>query len=135
MNVISFIKRSLQGGTGAAVRVADDQPLPVYVSVPPAGSTGGAGEYQTVAAGQTAQVIGATGATGDYLARVILQPAATTAGTTTILDNATVIFTYTAGTLTDLKPIVVEIGAYSTTGAWKITTGASMAALAVGNFT
>jgi len=28
-NVISFIKRALQGGTGAAVPVADDQPLPV----------------------------------------------------------------------------------------------------------
>lgn len=29
MNVISFIKRSLQGATGGAVQVADDQPLPI----------------------------------------------------------------------------------------------------------
>lgn len=32
MNVISFIKRSLQGSTGGAVRVADDQPLPVTLT-------------------------------------------------------------------------------------------------------
>jgi len=29
MNAISFIKRALQGGSGGAVQVADDQPLPV----------------------------------------------------------------------------------------------------------
>jgi len=29
MNAISFIKRTLQGSTGGAVQVADDQPLPV----------------------------------------------------------------------------------------------------------
>lgn len=29
MNVISFIKRALQGTSGGAVQVADDQPLPV----------------------------------------------------------------------------------------------------------
>lgn len=31
MNVISFIKRSLQGSSGGAVQVADDQPLPTKV--------------------------------------------------------------------------------------------------------
>lgn len=29
MNAISFVKRALQGSTGGAVQVADDQPLPV----------------------------------------------------------------------------------------------------------
>ncbi len=92
-------------------------------------------QYETVAAGQTAQVLGDTGAVGDHLSYVVLQPAALTAGTTTILDNATVIYTYTAGTLSDLRPIIVPIGAKSVSGAWKITTGANMAALAVGSFT
>jgi hypothetical protein len=97
---------------------------------------GGAGlEYETVAAGQTAQTIGATGAAGDYLSHVVLQPTAVGAGTTTILDNATVIFTYTAGTLGDLRPIVVPINAISVSGAWKVTTGASMTATAFGDFT
>lgn len=92
-------------------------------------------EYETVAAAQTAQVLGATGATGDFLSHVILQPAATNAGTTTILDNATVIFTYTAGTLADLRPIVVPFGLFSVSGAWKVTTGASMAVIGIGDFT
>lgn len=94
-----------------------------------------AGEYETVAAGQTAQVLGATGAAGDYLSHVVFQPAAVGAGTSTILDNATVIFTYTAGTLSDLRPITVAINAVSVSGAWKITTGANMAAAAFGKFT
>lgn len=130
-NVISFLKALTNG----AVPVADNNPLPVYQAVPPAGSTGGGTEYETVAAGQTAQALGATGATGDYLSHVVFQPATVAAGTTTILDNATVIYTYTAGTLSDLRPIVVPINAFSVSGAWKITTGANMAAVAFGNFT
>jgi hypothetical protein len=100
------------------------------LSVVPAGF-----QYETVAASQTAQVLGATGTTGDYLSHVILQPATTAAGTTTILDNATVIYTFTTGTLADLRPIVVPIGCFSISGAWKITTGANIAAIGVGTFT
>lgn len=92
-------------------------------------------DYETVAAGQTAQTIGPTGSAGDYLSHVVLQPATTGAGTTTILDNTTVIYTYTSGTLSDLSPKTVPIGAKSRNGPWKITTGANMAALAVGKFT
>lgn len=94
-----------------------------------------ANEYETVAAGQTAQVLGATGATGDYLDKIIIQPATTGAGTCTVLDNATVIYTFTAGTLGDLKPLVVPLGLKSVSGAWKITTGTNVAILAIGNFT
>ena len=92
-------------------------------------------EYETVAASQTAQALGATGATGDYLSHVVIQPVTTAAGTTTIIDNATVIFTFTTGTLGDLRPIVVPINAFSVSGAWKITTGASVTATAFGDFT
>ncbi len=92
-------------------------------------------EYETVAAGQTAQVLGATGATGDYLSHVVFQPTALAAGTSTILDNAVVVFTYTAGTLSDLRPITVPINAFSVSGAWKITTGATMTATGFGDFT
>lgn len=92
-------------------------------------------QYETVAASQTAQVLGATGATGDYLSHLIIQPVTTAAGTTTILDNATTIFTFTTGTLSDLKPIIVPVGAFSVSGAWKVTTGANVTATGVGNFT
>jgi hypothetical protein len=92
-------------------------------------------EYETVAASQTAQALGATGATGDFLSHVVLQPVTTAAGTSTILDNATVIYTFTTGTLGDLRPIVVPINARSVSGAWKITTGANVTATAFGDFT
>ena len=92
-------------------------------------------DYETVAASQTAQVLGATGATGDYLSHVVLQPTTTAAGTMTILDNATVIFTFTTGTLSDLRPITIPINATSVSGAWKITTGANETATAFGDFT
>ncbi len=91
--------------------------------------------YETVAAGQTAQVLGGTGATGDFLSHVILQPAALNAGTTTILDGSTVVFTFTSGTLADLRSITIPIGTFSATGPWKITTGSNMAAVAFGSFT
>jgi hypothetical protein len=92
-------------------------------------------EYETVAASQTAQAMGATGATGDYLSHVVIQPATTAAGTVTVLDNATVIYTFTSGTLADLRPIIVPFNAFSVSGAWKITTGANVAVVAFGDFT
>ncbi len=92
-------------------------------------------QYETVAAGQTAQVLGTLGALGDYLSHVVLQPATVGAAATTILDGTTVIYTYTAGTLADLGPRTVPVGARSVNGPWKITTGANMAALAFGKFT
>lgn len=92
-------------------------------------------EYETVAASQTAQALGATGTAGDYLSHVVFQPTTTGAGTSTILDNATVIFTFTTGTLADLRPIVVPINAHSVSGAWKITTGGNITATAFGDFT
>lgn len=92
-------------------------------------------EYETVAASQSDQVLGATGATGDYISHLIIQPAAVGAGTVTLKDNTTVIFTFTTGALSDLRPIVVPLGIFSTAGAWKVTTGASVAVIGIGNFT
>jgi len=94
-----------------------------------------AGEYETVAASQAAQTLGATGAAGDYLSHVILQPTTTAPGTCTILDNAAVVFTFTTTTLADLKPIIIPVNAISVSGAWKIATGANVTATAFGNFT
>jgi len=92
-------------------------------------------DRETVAASQTAQAMGDTGAKGDWLSHVIFQPSATGAGTSTILDDSTVLFAYTAGTLADLRPIIVPINLNSANGAWKITTGANMTAIAFGDFT
>ena len=93
-----------------------------------------AGEYETVAASQTAQALGATGAAGDYLSHVVLQPTTTAPGTCIIYDNATEILRFTTTTLTDLRPIVLPVNAVSVSGAWKVTTGANITATAFGNF-
>ena len=102
-----------------------------------AAAYGGAQEYETVAASQTAQVLGSTGAIGDQLTRVIIVPASVSPGNVLVLDNATSITLFAGGTnsLTELKPVVVEVGMLSVSGAWKITTGANVSVIAVGNFT
>lgn len=92
-------------------------------------------EYEIVAASQTAQTMGSTGKSGDYLSHVVFQPTAVGAGTSTVSDGATVVFTYTTGTLLDLRPMTFVSGARSVNGGWKVTTGASMTATAHGNFT
>lgn len=96
------------------------------------------GKYNTVAASQTAQVLGATGATGDYLAYVTVFPGTNSGGLVSILDNATTIATYAGGATTNLPslvPFTIQIGAFSSSGAWKITTGANVTVVAVGKFT
>lgn len=92
-------------------------------------------EYETVAASQTDQVLGATGATGDFLSHIVIQPATTGAGTVTVKDGTTVIFTFTSGTLSDLSPKTVAFGTFSVNGAWKVTTGANVAVIGIGDFT
>lgn len=96
-------------------------------------------EYETVAASQTAQVLGATGAAGDYLSHCVIYPVTTGAGAVTVFDNAsaaaTNVITFTSGTLSNLAPIPIPVGAKSTAGAWKVTTGANVTVTCYGNFT
>lgn len=94
-------------------------------------------DYETVAASQTAQVIGATGAAGDYISHIIVVPATTSPGQVLLLDNATsiTIFTGGASSVSNLIPFVVALDMVSTSGAWKITTGADVSVIAVGDFT
>lgn len=94
--------------------------------------------YEHVAASQTAQVLGGTGAVGDYLHRIIITVATAATSVVQIVDGTG------AGILTHtiLPNIVgggvgvynVEINAVSQNGAWKITTGAGSEVMAVGIF-
>lgn len=97
----------------------------------------GASQYETVAASQTDQVLGATGAAGDLLERLIIIPATTSPGEVSIEDGATniIVFAGGASSVADLKPIVLDIGIRSTSGGWEITTGANVSAIGVGRFT
>lgn len=94
--------------------------------------------YETVAASQTAQVLGGSGAKGDYLHGILITPAVVACGLVTVLDDTTAICSFVGGgttALDDVKPFWVQFGMKSQNGAWKITTGASVAVVAVGNFT
>lgn len=90
--------------------------------------------YETVAASQTAQVLGLVGNKGDLLERIIIIPATTSPGLVTILDGSTSIPIMVAGTTT-IAPIVVELNMYSVSGAWSVTTGTNVSVIAVGKFT
>ncbi|WP_029581932.1 hypothetical protein [Bradyrhizobium sp. URHD0069] len=94
-------------------------------------------EYETVAASQTAQVLGATGGTGDYISHITVIPTSVSPGVVTLLDNATSIPVFAGGTdsLSNLAPFTIVLGAKSTSGAWKLTTGAGLSCIAFGNFT
>jgi hypothetical protein len=97
-----------------------------------------AGDYETVAASQTDQAFGATGATGDYLAGVLIVPATTSPGAVSIKDgsgSAITIFTGGASSVSNLVPFFVPLGIVSGSGAWKVTTGTNVSAIGVGNFT
>ena len=94
--------------------------------------------YETVAASQTAQVLGSTGAIGDRILRLIIIPATVAGGVVTLLDGSTSIPIYVGGAttaITAVKPITVELGMCSVSGAWKVTTGANISVIAVGDFT
>jgi hypothetical protein len=95
----------------------------------------GFGQYERVAASATDQVLGAAGASGDFLERLIIIPATTAAGNVTLTDGVTAMSVFVTGTLADLSPIIIECGMRSATGAWKISTGANVSVIAVGKFT
>lgn len=94
-------------------------------------------EYETVAASQTGQALGATGATGDYIAGVLVIPATTSPGNVLLLDGATSITVFAGGanSVSTLIPFFIPLGVNSVSGAWKLTTGANVSCIGVGNFT
>lgn len=103
-----------------------------------AGATPGR-TYNTIAASQTAQALtgGSGGATGDYLSHCVVIPTSTSPGVVTIYDNSTTVYAFPGGSssLSNLVPFTIPVGAVSVSGAWKITTGASLSVVCVGKFT
>lgn len=93
-------------------------------------------QYETVAASQTAQVLGTNGGAGDYLSGVLIIPGTTSPGAVALLDGSTSITVFAGGatSVSNLIPFFVPIGASSVTGAWKITTGANVTAIGFGRF-
>lgn len=95
-------------------------------------------EYETVAASQTNQVLGATGALNDLLVAVMIIPASTSPGAVTIKDGSNAAITVFAGgasSVSNLVPFSVPLNIRSIQGAWQVTTGASVSAIGIGDFT
>lgn len=94
-------------------------------------------DYETVAASQTDQIMGPTGAVGDVLERVIVSVNTAATGACSIKDGDGAAIPLTVAT-TPVGVYSVPIGARAknpTTPGWKITTGAGVTALGVGRFT
>lgn len=131
-------QNGVAGGAGAVsatvqrVTLASDDPAVAALQ-----TFSQAVEYETVAASQTAQALGATGATGDYIEGVLVIPATTSPGNVLLLDNATSITVFTGGasSVADLKPFYIPLRIKSVSGAWKLTTGANVSCIGMGNFT
>jgi hypothetical protein len=96
-------------------------------------------QYEHVAASSSAQVLGTTGAIGDYLHRIVITVSTAATAAVQIVDGTG------AGILTHtilpnspgggIGVYNVELNAVSQNGAWKITTGAGSEVMAVGIFT
>ena len=90
-------------------------------------------DYETVAASQTAQVLGGVGAAGNVLMRLVVTVATSATGTVSINDGGGAEIPITAAN-TPIGVYSVEIGARSVTGSWQVTTGAGATVLAIGAF-
>ena len=90
--------------------------------------------YETFAASQTAQVLGGTGAKGDYLHRLIISVNTVATATVTVLDGSTSIPLLTGSATLVPGVYSVEMNMAAATGPWKITTGAGATVIAVGIF-
>jgi hypothetical protein len=96
-------------------------------------------QYEHVAASSSAQVLGTTGAIGDYLHRIVITVSTAATAAVQIVDGTG------AGILTHtilpnspgggIGVYNVELNAVSQNGAWKITTGAGSEVMAIGIFT
>lgn len=115
---------------------ASTKVIPVILVDRDGNVAGGGTEYETVAASATDQALGATGAAGDYLDRLVIVVATAATAAVTIKDgagSAITVFPNSPGG--GVGTYNVPLGLRSLSGAWKVTTGAGSSVIAVGNFT
>jgi hypothetical protein len=96
----------------------------------------GVGEYETVAASQTDQVLGATGAAGDYLHRLICVVSTAANSQVQIKDgSAAAVTILPANVGGGIGTYVIPVGLKATGAGWGVTTGSGVTVIAVGAFT
>lgn len=92
-------------------------------------------QYETVAASQTNQVLGATGAAGDFLDKLICVVSTAATSQVQIKDGAGTAITILPNNVgSGVGTVVINVGLKSTTGSWQITTGAGVSVIATGLF-
>lgn len=138
-------------GTITPINAPGCDPVHVANAAVPGGASPAAGSpvtpanqysnYETVAASQTGQAMGATGATGDYLSHCVVYPQTTSPGVVTVFDgtssaaNNVIAFAGGASSVSNLSPFAIPVGSFSLNGAWKVTTGANVIVTCHGKFT
>jgi len=90
-------------------------------------------KYETVAAGQSDQAMGATGKAGDIFETLVVTVATAASGTCSIKDGGGSAIPLTAAN-TPIGVYIINLGIKSTAGAWSVTTGAGATALGIGQF-
>jgi hypothetical protein len=91
-------------------------------------------QYETVAASQTTQMLGGSGAAGDYLHRIIVTVNTSSTSTVTLTDGVTSIPLVPSNVGSGHSVIDIELNMASLTSGWKVTTGAGVTVIAVGLF-
>jgi len=92
-------------------------------------------DYETVLPMQSEQALGPNGLAGDTLERLIIVPLSITCGDVSVKDgSSTAVRVFRKGSLSDLTPIAIAIGARSVSGGWKVSTQDDVQVIAVGRF-
>lgn len=91
--------------------------------------------FEAVAASQTDQALGTTGAKGDWLKGLLCVVATAATSSVSIKDgtgSAVEVLPNNVGAGIGTYPVPIDM--ISSSGAWKITTGAGVAVVAIGDF-
>ena len=91
--------------------------------------------YEHVAASQSLQVLGGTGASGDYLHRLVCTVSTASTSVVQIKDGSLTTHTVLPNSVGGGVGVYnIELNMVSRSGAWQVTTGAGVEVVAVGVF-
>ena len=91
--------------------------------------------YEHVAASQSLQVLGGTGASGDYLHRLVCTVSTAATSLVQIKDGSLATHTVLPNAVGGgIGVYNIELNTVSRSGAWQVTTGAGVEVVAVGVF-
>ena len=95
-------------------------------------------QYENIPVSTSAQVLGNTGAVGDYIHRLVCTVSTAATGNVLIVDGTGAgVLTHTilpASPGGGIGVYNIEVNAVSANGAWKVTTGAGVEVMAIGIF-